>query len=142
MTGISVEAYAAYEAGVLPLDYTEERVVAALQMAITAEGAGRRVVAEVQAAGWCPPGWGRWGLAPRDVDVSAVIAYEAGAPPASYAEGVVAGRVAITWRLKGAAVALGLDLGDAALARRVLGDLLDAGWQMPVWPAPEPGEGL
>ena len=99
-------------------------------MTITPEGAGRWVVAEVLAAGWTPPAWAPLDPPPPDVDVHAVIAYQAGIPPVDYAEGQVTVLVGITWRIADAAtmgLVCGFDLTDGALARRVLGNLLDSG---------------
>lgn len=64
-----------------------------------------------------------------DIDPLALIAYESGITPLDYAEGCVLISI-------GASEMLGASRDVAA--RRVIAALLDAGWQMPVWPVPEP----
>ena len=81
-----------------------------------------------------------------DINALARIQYESGIDPIDFAEGEVtlAIRTHATVALS-RATAPGTfpiyspDLSLEALARRILGALLDAGWNAPVWPIPEPG---
>lgn len=77
-----------------------------------------------------------------DLGVLARINYEAGVAPIDFAEEQVAILIAVHAAI--AAEGLGavfpdLPTGPQDFARRILGALLDAGWQLPVWPIPEPG---
>lgn len=78
-----------------------------------------------------------------DLSPDAQTSYESGISAVDYAEGEIVGLLAIHARLVAAlptnpAYLGGLDLSPDALARRILGALMNAGWQMPVWPIPEP----
>lgn len=83
-----------------------------------------------------------------DISDLARISYESGIEPVDYAEGQIVtlinvqAAVALTAELEPETFPGGLpDVSVGALARRILGELLDAGWQPPVWPVPEPGCG-
>jgi hypothetical protein len=78
-----------------------------------------------------------------DLSPDAQTNYESGIAPLDYAENeiesVVNANFAAALR---AATEPGPhpDYSTAAMARRILGALINAGWQMPVWPIPEPHE--
>lgn len=81
-----------------------------------------------------------------DINALARISYESGIDPIDYAEGQILllmkahGRVMLARTLNPAAFpGFGIELTPEALARRIIGNLLDAGWTAPVWPIPEPG---
>lgn len=142
-----------------PLDFAEHQITALLRVhsevtagalpgfppPLTAEAVARCILTELVVAGWTPPRWlAPWEPWPSDIDPAAVVEYRAGIPPCDYAEGKVAAIVgACTLVLAAGEVppiaARGLPVGANAFARRILGALLDAGWQPPVWPFPEPG---
>ena len=80
-----------------------------------------------------------------DISGLARLSYEMGVDPLDYAERqiqilievhatVEASRAVAPETFPGFSPDLSLD----ALARRILGNLLDAGWEPPVWPIPEP----
>jgi hypothetical protein len=68
-----------------------------------------------------------------DISAIARISYEAGVAPIDYAMAIVS--------LLVDSHAAYPDLDTDAITCRILGELLNAGWVMPVWPIPEPGEG-
>jgi hypothetical protein len=77
-----------------------------------------------------------------DLGDLARIHYEAGITPLDFAEEQVA--LLVDMHATIAAEGLGavfpdLPTGPHDFARRILGALLDAGWEPPVWPIPEPG---
>jgi hypothetical protein len=73
----------------------------------------------------------------NDLGVLAQIAYDAGIDPIDFAEEQVAVLVTIHEAIaKG--MFPGVQRGPEVTARRILGALLDAGWQPPVCPFPEP----
>jgi hypothetical protein len=79
-----------------------------------------------------------------DLGVLAQLAYQAGITPLDFAEEQIALLVGVH-----AAIAMAggaspeafpdLPTGPQDFARRILGALLDAGWEPPVWPSPDPG---
>ncbi len=82
-----------------------------------------------------------------DISALARLSYDMGIDPIDYAEhqiqilievhaAIAVSRAVAPETLPG----FSPDLSLEALARRILGDLLDAGWQSPVYPIPEPGE--
>jgi len=80
-----------------------------------------------------------------DINALARISYESGVDPIDFAEGDVAmlieahARVAVTRIFEpGSFPGYSVEMTIDALARRILGNLLDAGWQPPAWPIPEP----
>jgi len=78
-----------------------------------------------------------------DLGVLAQLAYDAGIDPIDFAEEQVTLQLgvylAITIGREALEPLLGpVDVSVPAMARRILGALLDAGWQPPVWPIPEP----
>lgn len=79
-----------------------------------------------------------------DLGVLAQLAYQAGITPLDFAEEQVALLITVHAAITAAGGASpeafpGLPVGVHDFARRILGALLDAGWQPPVWPIPEPG---
>lgn len=83
-----------------------------------------------------------------DISDLARISYEAGIDPVDYAECEIETLIKAHARIAASRAAAPdvfpaypIDLTIAALVRRILGNLLDAGWQPPVWPIPEPGCG-
>ena len=137
-----------------PLDFAENQITALLRVhsevmagalpgfppPLTAEAVARCILTELVAAVWTPPRWlAPWEPWPADIDPAAVVEYRAGIHPCDYAEGKAAALVsACTEALAGGGVSRGLPVTEDAFARRILGALLDAGWQPPVWPIPEP----
>ena len=80
-----------------------------------------------------------------DLGVLAQLAYQAGITPLDFAEEQVAIQVGVYMALLAAGDDFGIHLDPSrmtagAVACRILGALLDAGWEPPVWPVPEPGE--
>jgi hypothetical protein len=76
-----------------------------------------------------------------DIDVQALIAYETGVAPADYAEAEITSLINAHFVAALRAVAEPgphPDYSTPAMARRILGALLNIGWEMPVWPVPEP----
>lgn len=78
-----------------------------------------------------------------DLGVLAQLAYQAGITPIDFAEEQVATQVGVYVALLAAGDDFGIHLDPSrmtasAVACRILGGLLDAGWQPPV-PTPEPG---
>jgi len=83
--------------------------------------------------------------ATSDLGVLARLAYQAGIHPLDFAEEQVALQVGVYMALLAAGDDFGIHLDPSrmtagAVACRILGALLDAGWEPPVWPVPEPGE--
>ena len=79
-----------------------------------------------------------------DLGVLAQLAYQAGITPLDFAEEQVTLQVGVYMALLAAGDDFGIHLDPSrmtagAVACRILGGLLDAGWQPPVWPIPEPG---
>ncbi len=79
----------------------------------------------------------------NDLGVLAQIAHDAGIDPIDFAEEQVALLVDVYEMITAAGSISpeafpGLPVGARDFARRILGALLDAGWQPPVWPTPEP----
>jgi hypothetical protein len=80
------------------------------------------------------------------IDEAAKLSYEAGIPAVDFAEGQIVAllrstRAAVLEQVLATDAAADWftpDLSDAALARRIIGALMNAGWEMPVWPIPEP----
>lgn len=73
-----------------------------------------------------------------DIDALARILYESGIDPIDYAEGQILllmeahGRVMLARTLHPAAFpGFGIELTPEALARRIIGDLMNAGWKPP-----------
>lgn len=76
-----------------------------------------------------------------DIDAVARIAYETGIDPDAYAEGEITALINAHFAAALKAVAEPgphPDYSTPAMARRILGTLLNIGWEMPVWPIPEP----
>ena len=78
----------------------------------------------------------------HDLGVLAQIAYDAGITPLDFAEEQVTIHIAVHTATAGAppGMFLAAQMSPDAVARRILGALLDAGWQPPVWPIPEPAQ--
>ena len=76
-----------------------------------------------------------------DISPTAKATYEAGIKPLDYAEGELAilldATIKVAIRTPGNTIRL-LGEGIPSLSCRILGTLLEAGWEMPVWPIPEP----
>ena len=78
-----------------------------------------------------------------DLGVLAQLAYESGTAPIDFAEEQVAILLVVHATIAAGGLAdvfPDLPTGPHDFARRILGALLDAGWELPVWPVPEPGE--
>lgn len=79
-----------------------------------------------------------------DINDLARICYEAGVDPIDYAEGELEILIGVHALVATAPPerrsGYWTDLSTRALARRILGNLLDAGWHPPVWPISEPGK--
>ncbi len=75
-----------------------------------------------------------------DLGVMAQLAYDAGIAPLDFAEDQVAILIAVHATLAEVPPGMfpGIEMSPHEAARRILGALLDAGWQPPVWPIPEP----
>jgi hypothetical protein len=76
-----------------------------------------------------------------DLGVLAQLAYDAGITPLDFAEEQVTILIGVHAAIAGAPAGMfpGLPTGPDVIARRILGALLDAGWNPPVYPIPEPG---